>query len=448
MDFRKSRAGKGTVFGLLTLSGLLALGAPVAAVDAPTTYLWDSGGQMSTGRPGAWGNGATTLSRTVTYNGDDVLQISTRNFNEGVSFDFTPPVDLAAYQQNGYLRVRLRFRDAAPLAGISGAFPSGVPGEGAPTFGAPGAAGVMSAPQILPPRVNFQRDPRMGGNPRDPRMGGGDPRDPRMGGGSSGGSGSGSGVPGAEGGLPGGLGLPMGPPPQETQIRRLQWTFVLERGVSSGFIDIPADLEKIKPDENGWRLFLLPVKELRATPNAQGMAQRLILTSDKEDTFYLAQAALVVESGQMLVSIRLPSQPHGTQRAELDAKPGLVTLVADVEAGTADPLVEWNFDADNVNPDLRPPPAAPVGGETVPAGPEGLPVGGAPLPGTPGAPGAEGVPGAVPEVPVGPRVDARGLVAKFEYPNEEQDYRVEVTVTDRAGKKAPVKASILIHVRG
>jgi hypothetical protein len=25
---------------------------------------------------------------------------------------------------------------------------------------------------------------------------------------------------------------------------------------------------------------------------------------------------------------------------------------------------------------------------------------------------------------------------------------VEVTVTDRAGKKAPVKASILVHVRG
>jgi hypothetical protein len=49
---------------------------------------------------------------------------------------------------------------------------------------------------------------------------------------------------------------------------------------------------------------------------------------------------------------------------------------------------------------------------------------------------------------VGPRIDARGLVAKFTYPNEEQNYRVEVTVRDRSGKKEPVRSSVLVRVRG
>jgi hypothetical protein len=33
-------------------------------------------------------------------------------------------------------------------------------------------------------------------------------------------------------------------------------------------------------------------------------------------------------------------------------------------------------------------------------------------------------------------------------PNEEQNYRVEVTVRDRSGQKQPVKASILVRIRG
>lgn len=49
---------------------------------------------------------------------------------------------------------------------------------------------------------------------------------------------------------------------------------------------------------------------------------------------------------------------------------------------------------------------------------------------------------------VGPRIDARGLTATFTYPNEEQNYRVEVKVTDKSGKKEPVTASILVKVRG
>jgi hypothetical protein len=62
-------------------------------------------------------------------------------------------------------------------------------------------------------------------------------------------------------------------------------------------------------------------------------------------------------------------------------------------------------------------------------------------------PGMVGEDGAV-VAPIGPRIDARGLTARFQYPNEEQNYRVEVTVRDRAGQKSPVKSSIVVHVRG
>ena len=91
-----------------------------------------------------------------------------------------------------------------------------------------------------------------------------------------------------------------------------------------------------------------------------------------------------------------------------------------MEAGTSDAIIEWNFDADNVGnlppSALGPPPVV-------------LQEGAAPVAG-------------------GPRIDARGAVARFEYPNEEQNYRVQVTVRDRVGRKAPVTASILVRTRG
>jgi hypothetical protein len=49
---------------------------------------------------------------------------------------------------------------------------------------------------------------------------------------------------------------------------------------------------------------------------------------------------------------------------------------------------------------------------------------------------------------MGPRIDARGLTASFTYPNEEQNYRVEVTVRDKSGQKPPVTTSVLVKVRG
>ena len=142
----------------------------------------------------------------------------------------------------------------------------------------------------------------------------------------------------------------------------------------------------------------------------------------------------------MQVSIRPPNQPEGTQLAEVTVKPGPLTLIADVEAGAADPQVEWNFDDrtawGNLPPSMLQNPAA--GGEFgVPGNPQGGGFPGA-FPGqrgVPGQPGMMGQPGTMPGgVPVGglpegaveilgPRVDARGLTASFAYPNEEQNYR-------------------------
>lgn len=267
------------------------------------------------------------------------------------------------------------------------------------------------------------------------------------------------------------FGMPVGPPPQRTEIKTLMTTLVLERGIMSGTVDI--DLNDVEADEEGWRLFVLPLRDLRATNDAGGSLERVILTSDKEDTFYIGQVALVIETGEMTVSIRRAADPPGTQAGEITVAPGPLTLVADVEAGTADPIVEWNFDADNVG-NLPAPGGAPgmpgmpgagypgagypgggypgggYPGGGYPGGGEGAPYGGMP----PGMP-PMGMPGAGPGMgpggmaaPTGPRIDARGMKATFDYPAEDQNYRVEATVRDRLGKKQPVKASVRVIVRG
>ena len=200
-------------------------------------------------------------------------------------------------------------------------------------------------------------------------------------------------------------------------------------------------------EPSGWYLLSLPVREMRATANAGGLVRRVILTSDKEDTFYLAQMAVGNERERMTVSIRRPADPLGTPRTEITVKPGSLTLVADVEAGTANPIIEWNFDADNVG--NLPPPT--LGQPGMPPGDPNMMGGGGVVPGTgfvfPGAGGGmDPTMGGMP-APAGPRIDARGLTAKIDYPNEEQNYRVEVTVRDRSGQKSPVKASLIVQVR-
>ena len=222
---------------------------------------------------------------------------------------------------------------------------------------------------------------------------------------------------------------------------------------------------------------------MRATPGAGGAVRRVIVTSDEEDTWYLAQAALVAETSDIKVSIRQKTDAPGAQIGEITVRPGPLTLVADVEAGATDTTVEWNFDADNVGnlpigggafdgvggfpgagggyPGGGDPRGGGYGGDPRgggggyggdPRGGGGDPRGGGGDPrgggGDPRGGGGYGGEGGGLGIDLGPRIDARGLQATFEYPNEEQNYRVEVTVRDRSGKKAPATASILIKVRG
>lgn len=355
---------------------------PATVAATRTVYLYAAVPGRAPGinaaRRASWGNGLIEPERRVDYEGAPVLRVTTRNFQEGVRFDLDTPADFDAYREQGFLRLRLRFADAGATGGD--------------------APGGVAANPLMKPRWNGNAQfggalPPLGGDPA--------PADAPA--------------------------TPDGTAPeaaaQQTDITALGVTLWRERGASSGLI--PIDLNAATPDENGWRLFVLPIKSLTSTPGAAGAIKRVVLTSDNEDTFYLAQAALAIENGEMSASIRRPEDAAGAQVAEVEAKPGPVTLVADVEAGTSDPTVEWNFDADNVG-NLPTIPAAP-GGET-------------PQPDAPAPDPAA--------APAGPRLDARGLTATFSYPNEEQNYRVEVTVRDRSGQKAPITASILVKVRG
>ncbi|HEX9996665.1 MAG TPA: hypothetical protein VGB45_05950, partial [Abditibacterium sp.] len=355
-------------------------------------------------------------------------------------FDLTTPVDFESYRENGFLRLRLRFRDAEGNAGnAEGMNPNRMNPDGErPRRG---------------DRANLQINPQW----RDNAQFGG--ALPPFGGGPDG-------VRTPE---EGGIEAPV-IPAQTTSIDAISVTLLRENGATGG--TIPVNLDTSTPDENGWRLFVLPIKGMTSTPNASGQIQRVIITSDQEDTFYMAQAAIVIENGQMTASIRRPSDVAGAQVAEIEVKPGPLTLIADVEAGAADPAIEWNFDADNVG--NLPPGAlsdpAEAGIDAIPL-PPGM--GGdmpAPRPNTGRRPGMDQQPGIAPRpgggrrpgvvdgnvgpeggtapVQLGPRLDARGLTATFEYPNEEQNYRVEVTVRDRSGQKEPVTASILVRVRG
>jgi hypothetical protein len=409
-----------------------------AHAQAPRTiYLYNAAlgrapSVINAAKSGPWGNGTVSNARRVDYEGAPVLQLTTRNFQEGVRFDLTTPVDLAPYTATGFLRFRLRFNEGGFGGGFGGGGFGGGRGGGRGGFGGgggfPGGGGGGGG-------FNFLLKPRWDSNAQFggalPPLGGfpaqGVPFNP----------GNGEGAPTA--------------PPQRTSITELSVTMLRDTGATSG--SIPVNLNNTTADENGWRLFVLPIRQMTSTPGASGPVRRIIITSDNEDNFYMAQAAIVVENGQMTASIRRPEDAAGAQVAEIEVKPGPITLIADVEAGAADPAVEWNFDADNVG---NLPPAAisdPAGAAAAAAG------GGAPnfAPGgIPGRPGGPGVPGQIPDagaeggaaVPVGPRIDARGLTATFEYPNEEQNYRVEVTVRDRSGQKQPVTTSILVRVRG
>ena len=518
---------------LLALAGatFLAAGAtlPNAHAQSPRTiYLYNSSlGTAPAGvlgaQTGPWGNGEIKPTRQpVEYEGASVLEVTTKNFAEGARFDFKSPVNIDAYRDKGFIRLRLKFAADGRGGGFGGGgFPGGDPrgGGGFPGGGFPGGG----FPGGGFPGGGFPGGGFPGGDPRGGGgfPGGGDPRGGNFGGrfgalpslngenlaafgvesgnfkwidapqnatkwrssaqfgapgalppiGGQGGGFPGGGFPGGDprggfggpddgrgGGFPGGS---FGAPAQKTDISELRVTIVRENGALVGVI--PIDLKKSTPDDGGWRLFVLPISDMKATPGSSGPAQRVVLTSDVEDTFFMAQAALVIETGKMEVSIRSTDAPEGSQVAEITVKPGPLTLIADVEAGAADPQVEWNFDADGVG--NLPLPATPggdprggFGGDPRDGGFGGDPrggfggdprggFGGDPRGGFGGDPRGGGFGNGAVEI-TGPRVDARGLTATFTYPNEEQNYRVEVKVTDKSGKKAPVTASILVKVRG
>lgn len=488
----------------LPLASLCHFSTAAHAQGARSVYLYNAAvgsaqASVNDARNAPWGNGEATNDRRMEYEGAPVLRVTTRNLQEGVRFDLKNPVDLDALRETGFLRLRVRFRESM---GFGGGFPGmGGPG-GPPGMGMPGMGGLGGPPgMVMPPMgggmgggrfgmapkvertANLQIAPRMPSRGALPQFGGGMMQPGMMQPGmmQPGMMPPGMGMPGMgmEGEFPGGMGGMM-PPPQSTQITQFLVTLIRENGAAAG--TIPVDLKATTADETGWRLLTLPLKNLTSTPGASGRVTRVVLTSDKEDSFYLAQAALVVESAQMTVSLRRPSDAAGAQIAEITVKPGPVTLVADVEAGATDPIVEWNFDADkvgNLPPGALSNPMGAMGGMGDGMGTPGMGMPGMAMPGggfpgaagqgafggtpttsrvvPPGMPGMGG-PGMVPGMPgmtpdgmmgmqVGPRLDARGLTATFEYPNEEQNYRVEVTVRDRSGKKEPVTASILVQVR-
>ena len=299
---------------------------------------------------------------------------------------------------------------------------------------------VLGAPQTRALAQYGQREGQRGGGFA---QGGGFPQ-----GGAPGGTpgGAGGGVP--PGGFPpggeGGPGMMAGPPPQRTPIGRFQVTMVLDRGIMTGGLDF--SLRGVPADDAGWRLLTVPLADMKATPGASGPVRRVIITTDKEDTWYLGQAALSVDAKEIAVSLRQPKDAPGAQIAEITVAPGPISLVADVEAGSSDVAVDWNFDADNAGAPPVAPAAGPGAGGPAMGGPEGGPTMGGPNRGGPMMGGGGPMEGGA--AFGGPRVDARGLIGKFDYPNEEQNYRVEVTVRDRAHKKKPVKAQILVKVRG
>ncbi len=440
MKMQSKKQSLGLVFASLFLAVTAMIPAQAQVQDSTVSprsvYFWNSaaGTQglkagVDSARAGVWGNGEQKLARDVKYEDADTLKITTRGLREGVRFDLKTPLDITPYRSEGYVRLRVHFHDSPQQspAGQSGAM--GGPGDPGTMPTMPGATPGFGGAMVQP---NFQMAPL-------PPLG------------AMGGPGGFPGMPGMEGGTT----IPTGPTPQDTPITEFLITFILENGVMEGTIDVPKqwdktrliDFDKVRPDANGWLLFTLPLKEMRSTPNASGALKRMILSGDYQDSFWLTQAALVVETGAMQVSIRKLSDVPGVQTAEITVRPGAITLVADVEAGAADPAIEWNFDADSV-------------GNLPVKAPEGTRPGGQLQGGFPGAdpgmaPGADPgmMPGGMPAeganaAPLGPRIDARGLIAKFEYPDEEQNYRVEVTVRDRAGKKEPVTASILVKVRG
>ncbi|HEX8234966.1 MAG TPA: hypothetical protein VF600_03335 [Abditibacteriaceae bacterium] len=370
---------KGSTLAVLvatTLSPAMPSSITQAHAQTPSTlYVWD-GSVASAARVAPWGNGTAQQAGR----GSNALQVTTHSFYEGVRFDLNTPIDIEPYKQTGFWRIKVQMRGASPFGG-GGRRTAALPDAAALDGETSTRSQARMSPQVET-NVQFQQRPQRGG-----------------GGARQGGRGQ-----------------------QAPTLTQLQLTAVLDQGTMSGRVAVNAPT---RGNAAGGQTLLIALRDMRPTPGASGAVRRLILTGDRSATFGLEQIALVTETDRITASIRRASDPQGTQLQEITVKPGRdTTLVADVEGGTSDLLVQWNFDADNT--------------------------GAFPLSATAGGRGAGPVAGGLPGAAMAnvPRVDAIGLSVQPNWPNEEQNYRVEITVTDRARRKAPVKASLLVKARG
>jgi len=420
---------------ITTLLACAAMSLPVLAqvTGSHTVYLWDGTGGTETGvKTGAWGNGDYELLPAAEGRGQDVLEVRTRNFYEGVRFSFARPLPLNDYRSSGLLRVRLRSEKARDLIALQLPGPQGAMQNSSPGYNPyqPGSPGMPS------------------GNPYMPNPAGGPGFNPNM-----------PNQMGSPGMGPGGA-LAVLPP----VVSSIQIVMHLERGALFGQFKFNED--SVRPDARGWQSFVVPLSQMRATPNASGGLKTVVISGDREGLFELGQLALVPQTNSRAISIRRPSDPVGTQQTELQVAPGPLRLVADVETGSTDVVVSWNFDAGNTGSLPEPPddivpltaPSSP-GSSNIPGTPAYDPSRPPTMPnggrfGTGGMPRPSGMPrptrspssGASIEM-LPERLDARGLTAQVEMPNEEQDYNVEVTVRDRATMAEVGKAVVLVKVR-
>lgn len=448
LEARERKVPRALMAGVLATCALMTLPVLAQVVGNRTIYLWDGTGATERSvRLGAWGNGDFEVEKNVEGRAQNVLEVRTRNFYEGVRFQFAQPLSLENYRQSGLLRFRLRSEKASTQLNMPGGSASlGVPSATPnPNPYASSAFNPYASPTGINPTGNPYASP--GGFPDSPD---GFP-------GSSGGS-SGRSRSGASGATP---------TPTPPSINTIQVVMRMERGALFG--QFAFDEKSARPDLRGWQTFVLPLSQMRATPDASGGLRTVVISGNREGTFDLAQLALVPNASSSSVSIRRANDPVGTQQTTIEVQPGPLNLVADVESGGNDVVVEWNFDADNTGALLAPP--LDVLPRTTPTpGAPGSPFGGSPYPGSlygnpqPGSPPAYGGsrPGSssggspfgspsgsnASSIQIrGERLDARGHTAQVQLPNEEQDYRVEVTVKDRTSLRETGKASVIVKVR-
>ena len=401
------RLPRGLVVSTLLVCAAMSLPVLAQIAGSRTVYIWDGTGGMESGvKTGAWGNGDFELLPAIEGRAQDSLEVRTRNFYEGVRFSFAKPLTLDSYRSSGLLRVRLRSEKLrntfAPPPLAPGATPS--------PFGSP-----TSQPGFNPYAPNIPGMP--GYNPYA-----------------------------SIGGRPPGA-TPLPTPPV---VSTVQIVMHLERGALFGQFEFNENAAR--PDARGWQSYVVPLSQMRATADASGGLKTVVISGDREGTFELGQLALVPQTNSNAISIRRAEDAVGTQQTQMEVRPGVLKLVADVETGVSDVVVDWNFDADSSGA-LAAPPTDIVAATPTPVGAPGFGVRGTPSP-TPSGRSGYGRPGAGAPVAGAPsiemrteRLDARGLVAQVDLPNEEQDYRVEVTVRDRASLREIGKAQLVVKVR-